>query len=111
MKGPIEIEDGAEYEVVLRGRGCKINDCDPYLILRTPNGSTTGFYPSNEVVISITKVEPPVVTFYPGQVVRKRATGATYTIGSGGYIHHPTGFVHDGYREFTSADYELVEFK
>lgn len=79
-------------------------------------GWTNSIRPTDETVVSIEKIEPPVEVFKPGDVVRSKANpGLLYSIGRDGYLSHslheffgwyPTGATH---REaFTSRYYEKV---
>lgn len=61
--------------------------------------------------VEVEKIEPP---FKPGEVVRNRHTGNTYTLTNDGYVSHSTGTVwNDGAewrdKTFTTKNYELVE--
>lgn len=57
----------------------------------------------------VTKIEPPVVTFKPGDVVKSKKTGYIYTLAEGRYFDHTNAsWTHGRGGNFTSACYELA---
>ena len=51
---------------------------------------------------------PPVVTFKPGQTVRRMFDGRRFTIATNGYYNHEAARIHVDPYPFTSDNYELV---
>lgn len=68
----------------------------------------------HEANFSIEKIEPSVVTFEPGDVVRAFHEGPDdlYVVGKDGYLELPSGHYYadgpDTYKSFTSDYYEKV---
>lgn len=80
------------------------------------NGSHTIF--TNQEGVTVEKVEPPVETFGPGDLVRSKVDGGIRALASHGYVRIPRGefFRYDDGRrgayslkEFTSKNHERVE--
>lgn len=72
----------------------------------------------NYLKVPVEKIEPPVETFGPGDVVRSRTDGCVRALSSDGYVKIPRGefFRYDDRRrgacrleEFTSKRFERVE--
>lgn len=67
-----------------------------------------------EHLVSVEKIEPPVVTFQPGDVVRGKSTGHVFLIREGGRwialknTHYGAGYESRTSVDFTSKNYELV---
>lgn len=61
-----------------------------------------------EHLVSVEKIEPPVVTFKPGDVVRSKSDGDVRTLSQRGWINHTYGSYHESSAKFTSENYELV---
>ena len=63
-----------------------------------------------EYIEEIYGIDPGVVTFKPGQMVRSKSIEAwSYTIAENGYLAHHMGHLYVSSKVFTSEDYELVE--
>lgn len=74
----------------------------------TPAAATGEVHKDTEG-LSIEKIEPPVETFGPGDVVRhKKHRSFRYTLGRGGYFSHQLLEWVSTATQFTSEDYELV---
>lgn len=73
-----------------------------------------GYVDTTSDEVAVEKIEPPVVTFEPGQTVRNKASGRLYSIGSDGYYSHQRAEYFKpgpGDAGFTSFLYELVELR
>lgn len=108
-------QKGDRVRVVLEGGEVRRSvEDDSWVIEFDDNTYITEVNDGAPFLVSIEKIEPPVVTFKPGDVVRsKRNPKWLYTIGQRGYTQHTDGaYFADGPRAcedvFTSADYELV---
>jgi hypothetical protein len=69
-----------------------------------------------DLIVSIEKIDPPVVTFKPGDAVRDSRTKSVYSIGRTGYLSHldgmfyqwaPVGLTSPDY--FTSRGFDKVD--
>lgn len=98
---------GDRVRIVLEGEVGYMDD-DAFEV---GTSSVNFIVPRAEHVVSIEKVEPPVVKFKPGQVVRhKDHRDFIYTVGTGGYLDNRTGTWWKTPRNnFTSAHYEPVD--
>jgi hypothetical protein len=60
-------------------------------------------------IVTVEKIEPPVVTFKPGDRVRDRfCTNIEFTVGRNGYFDHLNGRVVLSSNDFDSRHFELV---
>lgn len=77
--------------------------------LLDPTGEVRcSLHPGARHVVSVEVLPPPVETFGPGDVVRRKDSGAIYTVGKNGYYHHGSTSVVLGEGLFTSERYERV---
>ena len=57
---------------------------------------------------TVEKIAPPVETFKPGDVVRRKDDVVIFTISRAGYIRHDEGVYYPVMSSFTSENYEKV---
>jgi hypothetical protein len=98
---------GDRVRVVLEGAVRKQPLNGQFIVGRS--GQANHIIPDAAHVVSVELIEPPVVTFKPGDTVRAKVTGYHYTIGSNGYYDHRARRVWSPTAAFTSEGYERVE--
>lgn len=75
--------------------------------LEDDSGHANFIWPDEAHVVSIEKVEPPVVQFQPGDIVRHNGSGLIFVLGKNGYTHITT---YPGlYRTYESVCYGSPE--
>lgn len=102
--------DGEKVRVVLEGI---VSRRGSYFIVGR-EGAGSFILPSDEHVVSVEKIEPPVVTFKSGDRLRRKGGGIPYevTLACGGYIQHFEDVESEWYNNdgtiFTPEHYEKV---
>lgn len=59
--------------------------------------------------ITVEVVEPPIVTFEPGDRVKSKVNGWEYTVGHNGYYCHDNDHVYQSAFVFTSEHFDKVD--
>lgn len=100
---------GDRVRVVLEGEVTQANEYDPWF-----NLEGKPLYSEGSAIVSVERIEPPVIVFKPGDVVQDKTNPRwKYAIGKKGYTQLSDGsYFADGepfiQNEFTSKGYELV---
>lgn len=84
------IRDGDYVRVVSEGMWVNQPGAKPAYYGIQPGGDVFECEVDENTTMTIEKIEPPVVTYGPGQTVRSR-TGKVYSVGQDGYFSHGSG--------------------
>jgi hypothetical protein len=112
---PYKPQEGDRVRVVLEGDVAYLCPGGGFML------ASNGIWPDQEHVVSVERIEPPVETFGPGDLLRSKRSGGLRLLALGGYVVvRSTGFADGEFlpygqspaipaQDFTSKDWEKVD--